>query len=377
MEAEYLYVPDYLCKLARETHPRATVNENIPQKCLVINSLISNAPEVWRSIESAVMSGESAVFVDDSETPVYAVLDELKPEWISKNFPRSRAYRHRVISMTKSTSLMRYLWTLIDENAQEIERSYSSNRHFDVGLPSSCEKFGEKILVSPDTEIQRYVTLDSREGPIIISENARIESFSYLTGPCFIGKKAVVKSARVGHGSTISNNSKVAGEVEKSIVSEYSNKNHEGYVGHSFIGSWVNLGAQTTTSDLKNTYGEIKVSVGGKILKTGLVKVGAFIADMAKTGIGTTITCGKSIGVSSHVLGNVSSNVPSFTMHSDSPRLSAVEIYIDSAIETQKRMMSRRGIAVSEAYVSMIKNVFKLTGNDRRANRVSKGRFRS
>lgn len=376
LRVEYLCVPEYLAKLVKENHPGTSVNENISQRCLVINSLVSNQPEIWRSIEGALASNENSVFVDGSNSPVFAVLEEFKPEMIAKNFPRSKVPGRTVLQETKSPSLIRFPWMLINENALEIERSYTTKELVGTDLPSGPEKFGEKIIVSPGTEIQRFVTLDSREGPIMIGENARIESFSYLTGPCFIGSNVIVKSARIGHGSTISNHSRVAGEVEQSIISEYSNKSHEGYVGHSFIGSWVNLGALTTTSDLKNTYGEIKASVRGKTIKTGSVKVGAFLGDMAKTGIGTTITCGTSIGVSSYVLGEITSNIPSFTLYSDSSRVSTVEIYIDSAIETQMRMMRRRGVTTTENYIAMIKNVFKLTKEDRRKHKVSNGRFR-
>jgi glucose-1-phosphate thymidylyltransferase len=167
----------------------------------------------------------------------------------------------------------------------------------------------------------------------------------------------------------------VSGEIEQSIISNYTNKNHDGFVGHSIVGSWVNLGALTTTSDLKNTYGEIKVNVGGKQVNTGHNKVGAFIGDMAKTAIGTMISSGKSVGVSSFAMGAVTSDIPSFTISAGVPRSRVVEMYIDSAIETQRRMMSRRGIKISDAYISLIKSVFKMTKLDRSSHHVSKGKF--
>lgn len=376
VKSDYLYVPDYLKTVAQENHPGTKLNEWISQRCLAISSLVSNSPQLWRALEKALSSKKTSLYVDESGRPVFAVLDELKPEWIHRNFPKAGFPARTVVQENELAALMYFPWNAVNDNGGEIERSYTMNERSLADTRSGgLETMGEKIAVSSGAEIQRFVTLDSRNGPIIIENNARIESFSYLTGPCFIGEGAVIKSGRVGHGSTISNFSRVAGEVDQSIISEYSNKSHEGYVGHSFVGRWVNLGALTTTSDLKNTYGEVKASIGTKTVKTGSDKVGAFIGDMAKTGIGTMITCGKSIGVSAHALGRVQSSVPSFTMHSDSTRASLVEIYIDSAIETQRRMMKRRGIAMSESYTSMIKKVFKLTKDDRRKQHVSKGKF--
>ena len=376
VKADYLYVPDYLKMVVRENHISAKVNEPISQKCLVVNPLLGNSPELWKALEDALSRNESAIFVDESGSTAFALLDELRTEWVEKNFLKTGHPMRSILTEGESSVLLRHPWRLVDENSIEVARIYTSDKHGQTHLPSGPEIIGEKFSISPTAEIQRFVTLDSRNGPIIIQDNTRIESFTYLTGPCFIGKNVIIKSARLGHGSSVADSSRVAGEVEQSIISEYTNKSHEGYVGHSFIGSWVNLGALTTTSDLKNTYGEVKVSIDGKTVGTGSVKVGAYVADMAKTGIGSTITCGKSIGVSSHAMGNVQSNIPSFTMHSGTPRAREVEIYIDSAIETQRRMMKRRGVAISEAYISMIKSVFKLTKNDRLRQRVSKGRFR-
>ncbi|MDG6998259.1 MAG: hypothetical protein JRN15_04000 [Nitrososphaerota archaeon] len=376
VRADYLFVPDYLKNVVKENHPSAKVNEHVSQKCVVINPLVSNNPELWKALEDVLTRNENTVIVDGSGKTVFALLDELKPEWLQTDFQKNKFPRRSVLAEEGSPALMNFPWKLIDENGSEVDRSYVSEDRAPSHLINGPEIIGDKLAVSPSAEIQRFVTLDSRNGPIIIEDNAYIESFSYLTGPCYIGENVVVKSARVGHGTSIANFSRIAGEIEQSIISEYSNKNHEGYVGHSFVGSWVNLGAFTTTSDLKNTYGEIKVTIGHKTVNTGSVKVGVFIGDMAKTGIGTTITCGKSIGVSSHALGSVQESVPSFTMHPGATGAGSVEIYIDSAIETQRRMMKRRGVTISSAYISMIRTLFKLTKGDRLGQHVSKGRFR-
>ncbi len=217
--------------------------------------------------------------------------------------------------------------------------------------------------------------MDSRHGPIIVDDLAVIQSQSHITGPCYVGEKSVIKSARVREDTSIGRECRVGGEVEASIISDYSNKNHDGFIGHSIIGSWVNMGALTTNSDLKNTYGEIRATVKSRDIKTGSVKVGCFIADMAKTSIGSLISSGNSIGVSSQVFGLVLENVPSFAMHAKSLQAESREIYIDSAIKTQQRMMERRGVTMTQSYSDMMKYVFEITSEDRAARGVRPGKF--
>lgn len=374
---EYLYVRDYIEDVVKNDHRNVRVNEPISEKCLAINPLVKDSPQIWSELERALTQNETTVFHDNTGVVVFALLDELSPEMIAKNWINYRSRKHLLTSQDLTPSVLRYLWDLVAQNSEAIRIGFARTYESRVkNTPSSFEMLGDEFSIAPSAEIQRFVTLDSRSGPVIIDDNSRIESFSYITGPCYIGKNVTVKSARIGGGTSVLQSSRVAGEIDQSIISGYTNKNHEGFIGHSFIGSWVNLGALTTTSDLKNTYGEIKVRVGDKKVNSGSIKVGSFLADMAKTGIGTTITCGKSIGVSSHALGTVQTDIPSFTMYSGSPRSEAVEIYLDSAIETQRRMMKRRGVEISEAYVSMIKSVFRLTRNDRTKGRVSRRKFR-
>jgi len=142
-------------------------------------------------------------------------------------------------------------------------------------------------------------------------------------------------------------------------------------VGHSYVGEWVNLGAMTTTSDLKMTYGKVKVAG----TDTGLDNVGVFIADMAKTSIGTLVYSGTKIGVSAHLHGLVTKDVPSFSIWGAGIGAKSAELELSSAIETQKKMMSRRGQAMSKAYEKMIKNVFLMTAADRKKAGVRKAKF--
>jgi len=163
--------------------------------------------------------------------------------------------------------------------------------------------------------------------------------------------------------------------LEETIIQSYTNKYHTGFIGHSYIGEWVNIGAATTNSDLKNTYGTVQVVTKGKNVDTGQTKVGCFIGDHAKTSIGTQIYTGKKVGVASHVYGFVTNDVPSFTIWSECLRLKPVELYLQSAIETQKRVLSRRGVEQTKEEIELLKKLFKITVQERKKAGVVKKKF--
>src|SRR5262249_8340957 len=157
--------------------------------------------------------------------------------------------------------------------------------------------------------------LDAENGPIFIGPHAIISPNVVIRGPCCIHDSAFVHAgAYIREGTTIGPMCKVGGEIEGSILQGYSNKQHDGFVGHSYIGEWVNLGADTVTSDLKNTYGNISVPLHGTPIDSGLRFVGSVIGDHSKTGICTALTTGTVIGFCSNiVVPRPPQYVPSFT----------------------------------------------------------------
>jgi glucose-1-phosphate thymidylyltransferase len=167
----------------------------------------------------------------------------------------------------------------------------------------------------------------------------------------------------------------VGGELEETITQGYTNKYHTGFIGHAYIGEWVNLGAATTNSDLKNTYGTVQVATKGKNVDTGTTKVGCFVGDHAKTSIGTRIYTGKKIGVASQVHGVVTKDVPAFTMWSGNFGAKPVELYLQSAIDTQKRVLSQRGVKQTREDIELLKELFQITTQERKIAGVVKRKF--
>jgi UDP-N-acetylglucosamine diphosphorylase / glucose-1-phosphate thymidylyltransferase / UDP-N-acetylgalactosamine diphosphorylase / glucosamine-1-phosphate N-acetyltransferase / galactosamine-1-phosphate N-acetyltransferase len=384
-KAEDFFTPNYLAPIVRQSHPGASVNKGVTGRCFLINSLISPRDEIWNFLELSLRYERTpTLYCDSTGNIVFGISEEANEELFASREKKSSSRktgtgRKPVPSDLDQMALLRYPWELIQENAGAIVQDYSthySNSRAKSRTTGNFEVRGERVFVSEKADIERYVTLDARKGPVIVEDDVTVQSHSHLTGPCFIDKMSTVKFGKVGHGTTVGSNCKVSGEVEESIISGYTNKSHEGYLGHSLVGSWVNLGALTTNSDLKNTYGKITVNVGRKPVNTNLIKVGVFIGDMAKTAIGTLIISGKKIGVAAQVFGTVLEDVASFTMYAKSLGAKSAEIFIDSAVQTQKRVMERRGLSMTDAEVALLRAVFKMTSRERTFQEVAKRRFK-
>jgi UDP-N-acetylglucosamine diphosphorylase/glucosamine-1-phosphate N-acetyltransferase len=195
--------------------------------------------------------------------------------------------------------------------------------------------------------IEPFVVLDATAGPILICRGATISSFTRIAGPCYIGENAIVVGDAI-RACSIGETCKVRGEISNSIMLGYSNKGHTGFVGHSYLGRWVNLGAVTTTSNLKNTYGSVQMWTPGGMRDTGCQFLGTLFGDHVKTGIGTMLTTGTVIGVGANIFGGRlgSKVVPPFGWGDGEPW----DAYdLDKFIEVAGRMMARRHVELSEA----------------------------
>jgi UDP-N-acetylglucosamine diphosphorylase/glucosamine-1-phosphate N-acetyltransferase len=161
---------------------------------------------------------------------------------------------------------------------------------------------GEKVFVEEGAEIGPHVVLDASAGPILIRKGAVVAPFTHLVGPIAVGRDSKILGDRVA-ASSIGDHCKIHGEFSNSIVLGHSNKTHAGFVGHSYIGRWVNLGALTTTSNMKNTYGPVQLWTPSGLRSTGQQFLGTMFGDHAKTGIGTMLSTGTVIGAGANVFG--------------------------------------------------------------------------
>ena len=199
--------------------------------------------------------------------------------------------------------LIDYPWQLVHENEAEIERQFGGIRIESDGRidPGAILLNESRIHIGEGSRIRPTAVLDAEAGPIVIGENVTVGPHAVIAGPCFIGDHCTIKPGGHISGSAIGPFCKVGGEIEASIFQGYSNKQHDGFLGHSYIGEWVNLGADTVTSDLKNTYGRVRVPINGQLIDSGEMFVGAFIGDHSKTGINVALPTGCAIGFAANI----------------------------------------------------------------------------
>ncbi|MCD0463076.1 putative sugar nucleotidyl transferase [Roseiconus lacunae] len=223
----------------------------------------------------------------------------------------------------------------------------------------------EGVFVAEGVSIGDYAVINTDDGPILFDEGVSVGPFCFLAGPVYAGKKTrVIEHAALKDGVALGHTVKIGGEVEASVIEPYTNKQHHGFLGHSYLGSWINLGAGTCNSDLKNTYGKINIEYGGEKVATGMQFLGCIMGDYSKTAINTSIFTGKVIGVCSMLYGFATSNVPSFVNYA---RLFGQQSLLPAEvmINTQQRMFARRKVEQRECDIQLIQDMYRLSAAER------------
>ncbi len=219
------------------------------------------------------------------------------------------------------------------------------------------------VMVATDACIDPHVVFDARSGPILVARGATIHSFTRLEGPCFIGADTTVMSGRIA-SSAIGEKCKVNGEMSNSIILGFSNKAHDGFLGHSYLGRWVNIGAGTITSNLKNTYGPVGLWTPHGMRETGMQFLGSFFGDHARTGIGTMLATGTVIGAGANVFGGAMPPryVPPFSWGKGEK---LEEYQFDKFLEVAERVLGRRNVALSDGLRRHYAEVHRVGRKDR------------
>src|SRR4029079_9830851 len=211
----------------------------------------------------------------------------------------------------------------------------------------------------------QYCVTDTAKGPVLLDEGATVGPYSFLRGPAYVGPRSrVIEHSAIKDAVAVGHTTKIGGEIEASIVERSTTKQHHGFLGHSYLGSWINLGAGTSNSDLKNTYGNVKMEYGGEHVGTGMQFVGCIMGDYAKSAINTAIFTGKTIGCCSMMYGFVTTNVPSFVNYA---RLfgQVTEAPVEVMVATQQRMFARRGVTQRPCDIQLLHDRYELTAHER------------
>jgi len=320
------------------------------------DSYFQDGPLVTTCNGAVVAAAVESKHLDDF---ALTTLDQLLEDW-----------KHTLPRREVGGSLIHRPWDLVERNAGQINDDFAARRpqfpieavHHIALLGSNCS-----LCIAPGAQVEPYVVADTRKGPVVIDRDAVIGAFTRLEGPCYIGQRTQLFGAKVRAGSTIGPNCRIGGEVEASIIQGNSNKYHEGFLGHSYVGEWVNIGAGAQTSDLRHDYGEVIVSVGGMRVPTGSSKVGSFIGDHSKIGLGALLNSGTMIGAFAAILPAgrlLPKNVPSFcsVLHGEVAENEDIDVLFATASE----VMARRGMRLTPAQSELYRNVYLQTATQRK-----------
>ena len=239
--------------------------------------------------------------------------------------------------------LIRYLPEMITDDV---------THHVDTLDTVSAEECGAAVVgphaarVDRGATIDPYVVFDTTGGPVLVRRGARVAPFTRLCGPCYIGESSQVGGGRLSVVAT-GEDCRVTGEVSMAVFLGHANKAHDGFVGHSYLGRWTNLGASTVTSNLKNTYGPVALWTPRGMRDTGMQFLGTLMGDHAKTAIGTRLTTGSVIGAGANVFDvpMAPKVVPPFSWGAghDAPTYAVAKF-----LSVAERAMQRRHVALSE-----------------------------
>ncbi len=227
------------------------------------------------------------------------------------------------------------------------------------------QQLQDGVFVGKEVKLGEYLLFETKNGPVIIDDGAQVGPYSLLRGPIYVGKKCkILEHSAIKDQVSLGHTTKIGGEVEASIVEPFTNKQHHGFLGHSYLGSWINLGAGTCNSDLKNTYGTVNMEYPHGKAATGMQFLGCIMGDYSKTAINTGIFTGKVIGVCSMMYGFVTSNVPSFVNYA---RLfgQIAALPAEVMVATQQRMFARRSVEQRPCDIQLIHEMFRITQFER------------
>jgi UDP-N-acetylglucosamine diphosphorylase / glucose-1-phosphate thymidylyltransferase / UDP-N-acetylgalactosamine diphosphorylase / glucosamine-1-phosphate N-acetyltransferase / galactosamine-1-phosphate N-acetyltransferase len=256
--------------------------------------------------------------------------------------------------------VLRHAWELVTQNAEQVTRDIealfpmagASRPPLEVlRIGSAPFVVGDDVLVEPG------VVLDLREGPIWLDDGVKIQAFTRLAGPAYVGRGTTVLGGALAEVS-IGPQCKVRGEIEAAVILGYSNKAHDGFLGHAYLGRWVNLGAMTTNSDLKNNYGSIRLQLADGEVDTGEMKLGCLLGDHVKTAIGTFLNTGTIVGAGSNIFGAAPPGrwTPPFSWGTTDP---AQEYDLSRFLATAEAVMARRNVRLSSGQRELLRQAWQ------------------
>lgn len=370
-----VFLRGFLAETYREAQPEARVNDFdwlTREQTLLINGRWLTGPNGLAQLNDATVNTVGQV---GSEI-AYILLEPFEAALLTENDMDDPLQK---IVATRTTVdaggwMIERPWNLIDLNPAMLVADYqtrASDRsavEFQIESDQQLAILGnpEDVSIDPTASIDPFVVIDARGGPVSIDAEARIQAFTRLEGPCHVGFQSELFRANLKAGSTIGPVCRVGGEIEAAILHGYANKYHDGFLGHSYVCPWVNMGALTTNSDLKNDYSTVRVPLAGIPVESGSKKVGAFFGDHTKTALCSQFNTGSSLGVMTMILPGgelLPKHVPSFSRvwHGQIDD----QLDLNSALETARRAMERRNCELTPAQERLLRHLHCQTQDER------------
>ncbi|MHC4124782.1 MAG: putative sugar nucleotidyl transferase, partial [Planctomycetota bacterium] len=293
------FVPDYMADFYR-TKVDCPVND---PSSLASDDLLIVDPLIKAESFDVKTNGPSEVGLDAQGNVLYVrVTKDDLVRFETKNIEQLLiSAKAKLPNVTSNLPRWQYSWDLILANDNQIKADFAAagrnGIEGTVEQPNALRGSKKDIYIAPGARVHPMVVIDAENGPVYIDSEVEIHPFTRIEGPCYIGEKSILFGAKCRQGNSIGPVCRIGGELEHSIIHGYSNKYHDGFLGHAYVGQWVNLGALTTNSDLKNDYTNVSVMLDGRqSTDTGSTKVGSLIGDHVKTSIGTLLNTGSYVG---------------------------------------------------------------------------------
>ena len=363
----------YLADSLRLQNPKITVNEFSPKEYLFLNGRVIADEKFIKTIP--LKGVPNTVFTNGQHVVAARVSGEMVTRWNS-SMPEVFS-ANNFEGMTREevdVKMMNYPWELVNNNGTQLRADWTvlskaiNGKKVKAKVSAGVYLINKKdIFIGDGSVVKPGVVIDAEDGPVYIGKNVTVLPQSTIIGPVYIGDGSMIKAgAKIYENTTIGPMCKIGGEVEASIIHGYSNKQHDGFLGHSYLGEWVNLGAGTTNSDLKNNYGSVKVMINGELIDSGSQFVGVTIGDHTKTAINSVLNTGTVVGAACNVFGRgvPPRFVPSFSWGASGETFTTYDLA--RAVEAARRVMSRRAITLSDTETSLFKQIFDLTDEERR-----------
>lgn len=336
----YLVVRDSIREVVQHRYPQYSVNpEKIPlAKCI-------NAKIVWDNNYIDFFSQESMFFFKNKSSLSLSDFKKKINSFESNKIPND------------SINHINFLWDSIYLFNTKISQDFLSIQNNSIESIENVSFINpDSVIINKNAKIKSGVVIDASNGPVCISSNTVIDIGSLIQGPVFIDKGSYISpGSKIRGGTLIGPDCKIGGEVTNSIFHGKSNKVHDGFIGHSYIGEWVNIGAGTNNSNLKNNYSNVKFDLGKKIIDSERIFLGTMIGDFSRIAISTSLNTGTFIGIGSNVFNHDFNKkfINSFSWGNSE------KVDFNKFIETCKRMLKRRDIKMHDSEKNLLKYLYQ------------------